>query len=64
MFGRLIIEPVVQVDPRGDPQSAVATLMKVATARELLQQLSEDRRHDAKKSRPDIGRHRDGRFSS
>ena len=29
MFGRLMIEPVVQVDPTIDLQTAVATLIKV-----------------------------------
>ena len=30
MFGRMMIEPIVQIDPRVDLQTAVAALIKVA----------------------------------
>ena len=30
MFGRMIVEPIMQVDPGADLQSAIATLIKVA----------------------------------
>ena len=36
MFGRLMIEPVVQVDPRMDLQTAVATLVKVTEDVEIV----------------------------
>ena len=36
MFGRLIIEPVVQVDPTMDLQTAVATLVKVTDDVEIV----------------------------
>ena len=36
MFGRLMIEPVVQVDPTIDLQTAVAALLKVAENVEIV----------------------------
>ena len=36
MFGRLMIEPVVQVDPGVDLQTAVATLIKVTENVEIV----------------------------
>ena len=36
MFGRMTVEPVVQVDPGVDLQTAVATLLKVAESVEIV----------------------------
>jgi len=36
MFGRMTIEPLVQVDPRSDLQSAMATLVKVTETVEIV----------------------------
>jgi hypothetical protein len=36
MFGRMIVEPVVLIDPRVDLQTAVATLIKVAENVEIV----------------------------
>ena len=36
MFGQMTVEPVVQVDPRMDLQTAVATLIKVAENVEIV----------------------------
>jgi len=36
MFGQMMVEPVVQVDPRGDLQSAMAGLVKVTETVEIV----------------------------
>ena len=36
MFGRMIVEPIMQVDPGADLQSAIATLIKVAENVEIV----------------------------
>ena len=36
MFGRMTVEPVVQIDPGVDLQTAVATLLKVAESVEIV----------------------------
>jgi len=36
MFGRMIIEPLVQVDPGADLQSAIATLLKITETVEIV----------------------------
>ena len=36
MFGQMMVEPVVQVDPGIDLQTAIATLMKVAENVEIV----------------------------
>jgi len=36
MFGRMMIEPLVQVDPRSDLQSAMAALVKVTETVEIV----------------------------
>jgi hypothetical protein len=36
MFGRMMIEPLVQVDPGADPQSAIVALVKVTETVEIV----------------------------
>ena len=36
MFGRMMVEPIVQVAPSSDPQTAVATLVKAADNVEIV----------------------------
>jgi hypothetical protein len=44
MFGRMMIEPLVQVDPGADPQSAIVALVKVTENVDIVRWNSESSR--------------------